>query len=81
MNLLIRQYKNRKYYNTETNSYVTGAAITKLLKDREITIINHATKMDITQQQLMRILGSELNRRAETIENKFNVIEYLKRAL
>jgi polyhydroxyalkanoate synthesis repressor PhaR len=63
MPVIIKRYRNRKLYNTQTKKYVTLEGIEELIKQQEdIKVIDNDNENDITATTLSQIIfGSEKN--------------------
>lgn len=56
--LRLIKYQNRKLYYPETSSYVTYKNIANAIGEgTEITVLDHKTKQDITNETFARIIG------------------------
>lgn len=54
---IVKRYANRKLYDTETSKYVTlGELVSAVTSGREVQVISHATKDDVTGQTLLQAL-------------------------
>jgi polyhydroxyalkanoate synthesis repressor PhaR len=54
---VIKKYRNRKFYDTETSQYVTLRDIQDTVKTgREVLVIDNASKRDITAKTLLASL-------------------------
>lgn len=62
--ILIKRYKNRKLYDTESSHYVTLAEIQTAVKNgRAIRVIDNSTQKDITAKTLLAsLVDSEMGR-------------------
>lgn len=70
--LILKRYKNRKIYNSETATYVTNKEVMQLAISRPVQIIDHNTKEDITAKALLHALiefGTAKSVTAESIVN------------
>jgi len=57
MSVIIKRYRNRKLYNTQSKRYVTLEEIEELIKDREeVQVIDNLTGNDITSATLSQII-------------------------
>ena len=57
MSVIIKRYRNRKLYNTQSKRYVTLEEIEELIKDREeVQVIDNPTGNDITSATLSQII-------------------------
>jgi len=57
MPLIIKRYRNRKLYNTQSKRYVTLEEIEELIKEREeVKVIDNSTGNDITSTTLSQII-------------------------
>jgi polyhydroxyalkanoate synthesis repressor PhaR len=63
MPVIIKRYRNRKLYNTQSKSYVTLQDVEELIKQQEeIKVIDNDTENDITSTTLSQIIfGLEKN--------------------
>jgi polyhydroxyalkanoate synthesis repressor PhaR len=64
MPVIIKRYRNRKLYNTQSKKYITLEEIEELIKQQEaVKVIDNSTKNDITATTLSQIIfGSEKNK-------------------
>ena len=54
---IVKRYKNRKLYDTETSSYMTLRDLAVIVASgREVQVIENVTKLDITGQILLSAL-------------------------
>jgi polyhydroxyalkanoate synthesis repressor PhaR len=57
MTIVIKRYRNRKLYNTQTKRYITLEEIETLIKEQQdITVIENDTGIDITAVTLSQII-------------------------
>ena len=63
MSVIIKRYRNRKLYNTQTKRYITLDEIEELIKDKkEVEVVDNGTGNDITASTLSQIIfGKEKN--------------------
>jgi polyhydroxyalkanoate synthesis repressor PhaR len=63
MPVIIKRYRNRKLYNTQTKRYITLEEIEELVKQKvEVKVIDNDTENDITSSTLSQIIfGLEKN--------------------
>lgn len=57
MTVIIKRYRNRKLYNTQSKRYITLEEIEELIKEREeVQVIDNSTGNDITSTTLSQII-------------------------
>ena len=57
---IIKKYKNRRLYDTSTNSYIKLEDVKQLVFDHiEFKVIDAATKKDLTQGTLLQIITEQ----------------------
>ncbi len=57
MTIIIKRYRNRKLYNTQSKRYITLEEIEELIKERkEVQVIDNPTGNDITATTLSQII-------------------------
>lgn len=63
MSIIIKRYRNRKLYNTETKRYITLEEIQELVRQKvEVQVVDNDTDKDITASTLSQIIfGLEKN--------------------
>lgn len=78
--LIIKKYRNRKFYDTELSQYVTLGAIQNAVKSgRSVMVIDNVTKRDITAKTLlMSLVETEGEREDLSLEQ---VTELVKKGL
>ena len=58
--LLIKKYKNRRLYNTETSAYINREDLLKIIQDgRDVQVQDAATSENVTIETLLQVLVSE----------------------
>ncbi|MBN1658811.1 MAG: polyhydroxyalkanoate synthesis regulator DNA-binding domain-containing protein [Anaerolineae bacterium] len=61
---LIKRYPNRKLYDTEARHYITLDTVASLIRrGEEITVVDHATGLDLTAVTLTQIILEEEKKR------------------
>ena len=62
MNLLvIKKFKNRKLYNTQTHSYINLTDLRELIvKNQDVIVISNETKREVTKEVLTEIAKNDL---------------------
>jgi len=77
---VVKRYKNRKLYDTETSQYVTLTEIQGFVKaGREVIVIDNASKRDITAKTLLAsIIETESEREDLSLSE---VLALVKRGL
>lgn len=76
--LIIKKYRNRKFYDTELSSYVTLEQIQKTALNRSVIVIDNQTKKDITRKTLAMSLVETIGE-SETLEIS-DIIELIKKS-
>ena len=77
---LIKRYKNRRLYDTETSRTITLEDLSRMLKKgKEVKVIDSASGEDITLLVLGRVMVAELSKWGEIKESKelLRIIIYL----
>lgn len=79
-NILIKQYSNRKFYNTATSKYTSLVEIFELIQGgAALTVVNASTGQDITNKTLMKILNEIQLESADLFDTK-EIVNSLKMA-
>ncbi|GAH24733.1 unnamed protein product [marine sediment metagenome] len=71
--MIIKKYKNRKYYCIDKSKFVDLAFIIGLIKGKEEFVIVNNRNDDITNKILLKLLRRELRKNAIQMEKK-NII-------
>ena len=68
---LIKRYKNRRLYDTETSRTITQEDLAEMIKKgKEVKVIDSTTEEDITLSVLGRVVVAELNQWGNIKESK-----------
>ncbi len=71
---IIRRYKNRKMYDTESSKYVTLKTLVNYsLDDVEFVVIDNVTSKDLTVQTLLQAFNSYANIDKDSIHSLINL--------